>query len=43
MNKNNFLVNPIISADVRKVEKINLEQFLEGQLLYINEINIKVN
>lgn len=43
MNKNDFLVNSIIPADVRKVKKINLEQFLEGQLLYINEINIKVN
>ena len=43
MNKNDFLVNSIISVDVSRVEKINLEQFLEGQLLYINEINVKVN
>ena len=43
MNKNDFLVNSIFSVDVSRVEKINLEQFLEGQLLYINEINVKVN
>ena len=41
MNKNNFLVNFIISVKVNEVEKINLEQDLDRQL-YINEINVKV-
>ena len=40
MNKNNFLVNFIISVKVNEVEKINLEQDLDRQL-YINEINVK--
>lgn len=42
-HRHNFLVSFIISVEVTKTEKTNLQQNLDLQYLYINVINIKVN